>query len=373
MVAKGPHLLRLTRSITRREREQAGHSATFDRLWELYEDESEEASAVTATAAVVANASAGYIAAAAAAAAASAACGSSSAMAVSTEVSAENTPTGCSTGVGREGFLHGDVDVSARLGAVGIDGRSKDDDEETTASMGARVGGDVNETDIVQRNADLVAINRGAGEAAAAAGAAAGAERRPRRPSSGRSSGATSAADRPGSSLRRPRSATSLTGNRASFDGEHGLVQEQDVVTGAGGEGGEGAVRQCWGGDAETKWTGFVIGEGRGEEVEEEEEDEEDEEERGKEDEEEEEDARDGGLADRRGSSGSGRTKASPNGSTRKSRKSGGGGGGTRRGTGGAGAATRWAWKKDLCDLLKRIGGLDKVIPRKSLPGVDTL
>lgn len=42
--AKGPHLLRLTRSITSRERDNLEpHSATFDLLWELYEDERKEA------------------------------------------------------------------------------------------------------------------------------------------------------------------------------------------------------------------------------------------------------------------------------------------------------------------------------------------
>lgn len=41
-VAKGPHLLRLTRSVTYRERNNPDHSSTFDRLWELYEAEGEE-------------------------------------------------------------------------------------------------------------------------------------------------------------------------------------------------------------------------------------------------------------------------------------------------------------------------------------------
>ena len=41
--AKGPHLLRLARSVTFRERENTDHSPTFDRLWELYEAEREEA------------------------------------------------------------------------------------------------------------------------------------------------------------------------------------------------------------------------------------------------------------------------------------------------------------------------------------------
>lgn len=46
-VAKGPHLLRLTRSVTYRERNNPDHSSTFDRLWELYEAEGEEAEVTT--------------------------------------------------------------------------------------------------------------------------------------------------------------------------------------------------------------------------------------------------------------------------------------------------------------------------------------
>lgn len=46
-VAKGPHLLRLTRSVTYRERNTPDHSSTFDRLWELYEAEREEAEVTT--------------------------------------------------------------------------------------------------------------------------------------------------------------------------------------------------------------------------------------------------------------------------------------------------------------------------------------
>lgn len=49
-IAKGPHLLRLTRSITSRELDREGHSLTFDLLWELYEDEKRAAEASGATA-----------------------------------------------------------------------------------------------------------------------------------------------------------------------------------------------------------------------------------------------------------------------------------------------------------------------------------
>ena len=307
-VANGPHLLRLTRSITSRERERAGHSATFDLLWDLYEEERKEAAeaAAAATAAAAAETVAEVMSAGTAAAATARAGGGSCAT------------SGCAR-----------------------QGRMRDGKENGVVSRNSHEGG-------TEREASRQSTSGISAEATVTDTAEAGADKVPRRPSTGNcrvrsGGGATtaSAESRPGKTLRRPRSAGDLaptgSGGDCAWEGAEGL----------------GPARACW-----VK-----------EDIEEEEEEDEEEEEEDEDDEEEEPEELGGRTAPahRRRSSSGGGGDGRKGGSKERARrrKSGKKALPFRRGSGGGPGAlpsTRWRWKKDLCALLKRMGGLDKVM-----------
>ncbi|CAM9989157.1 unnamed protein product [Pylaiella littoralis] len=312
-VANGPHLLRLTRSITSRERERADHSPTFDLLWELYEDERKEGATAAEAAAAAAVAAAVATAISAGTAAATAA------------------RTGCSEaqerrGAGRDEGARSSASAANRVTAAGAT---------TTATT----------TTTSAKKTTLSSDNI------------------PRRPSTRCSRGGGGAGNasecRPGSTLRRPRSAGDSTRM-----GSVGVAVRQEL----------GEVRHCWGdrdregGAGEERRTSSAEREGGGREggvVNNSEDDEDQEEEVEEEDEEEEveEEELGGGMtaARHRRSSGSGGRGRGDSSDRKQRRKSGKQAppGGARRGL--APAAARWRWKKDLCALLKRMGGLDKL------------
>eukprot|EP00752_Nemacystus_decipiens_P001290 g1283.t1 len=325
-VANGPHLLRLTRSITSRERERAGHSATFDLLWDLYEEERREAAeaAAAATAAVAAETVAEVMSAGAAAAATAWAGSSSSCAAV------EKHSRGVRESEGTGGFAREDRVNARKEDGVGLRS-SRAEEAESEASR---------KTDQVSAEGIIMADTAEAGRGKV-----------PRRPSTGnsrvrggRGTATASAECRPGKTLRRPQGAGDLASTGDSSGG--GAWEGAD---------GPGPARACW----------------EKEDVEDEEEEDEDEDEEDDEDEDEEEREEQelgGGMTPaprRRGSSSSGRKGGGSRMERARRRKSSKkapfrrGSGGRR---GGEGAfPSKWRWKKDLCALLKRMGGLDKL------------
>lgn len=329
--ASGPHLLRLTRSITSREREMVGHAATFDLLWDLYEEERKEAAdaAAAATTAAAAETVAEVISAGAAAAAAAPAPAAPAATATGGS-SSSCVADKSQVGGARNGERAGSCPRQDRK-------RGGTEEEKGVGSPHARAEGAESEVSTKASGT--------CGGGTTADTAEAGADKIPRRPSTGCSRGArgggglptTPTECRPGKTLRRPRSAGDLGltgGGDGGWEGAEGL----------------GPARPCW--------------EKRN--VEEEEEDVEEEggvedEEDVEEEEEQEEQELVGGLtpAHRRRSSGRKGGSAERGGRRRKgSNKA----ARFRRGSGReALASPRWRWKKDLCALLKRMGGLDKV------------
>lgn len=286
-IAKGPHLLWLTRSITARERDRKGHSYTFDLLWELYEDEKKEAEASGA-------AEKGSLPALAAA-------GGRAVKRVAWAASV--TTDGAEDGVGSP-----QDDVSAQDGnreeAFGI---STGDESGVVGETGA--------ASVVAPPVDE--------------------KRHPRPPSSGR-----------------PKSV-----DPADEGGQRGVLR---TLVGRRRESGGGMTRTCWGGSEEQQGCegrAQASGEDREEEyveageVEEGEEEEQGREVMGAEIEEEASSSVCGskGASETR----TNRERRNHGASSRKSKKD----SGEERG----GRSTRWKWKKDLCNLLKLMGGLDKV------------
>ncbi|CAM9824824.1 unnamed protein product [Ectocarpus fasciculatus] len=183
----------------------------------------------------------------------------------------------------------------------------------------------------------------------------------PRRPSTGRprsggGAGASTASEcRPGTALRRPVSAGDLMLASCTVEGETG---QEDL----------GAVRRCWGGGEKGVSGEEQEDEEEGDEDEDEEDREEDEEE--EQEQEQEEEVGQGVTSSRfrRCSSASSTVGEKPPTSARPQRRrsSKKDTRGCRRGTrasAGAvhGGRTKWRWKNDLCTLLKRMGGLDKL------------
>ncbi|CAM9555363.1 unnamed protein product, partial [Hapterophycus canaliculatus] len=223
-VANGPHLLRLTRAITTRERERVDHPATFDLLWELYEEERKEAADADAVAAATA---------AAEAVATAISVGSAAAAATnSRSMAGRPRGVGLSDGggagqmdaaTGGEGFMGSAGEIRTGVGM-----------EEGTSKVSGQASVDV-----------PPASQKAEGNIAAATGAE---KKVPRRPSTGRSrvGGGGGGADntlgdfRSGSALRRPLSTGDMT--------------SAGVIDGGDRRGpGEGpsTVRLCWGGDEE--------------------------------------------------------------------------------------------------------------------------
>ena len=286
-IAKGPHLLRLTRSITSRELDREGHPLTFDLLWELYEEEKKAAEASWAT-------EGGSGAAVAAA----------GGRAVKQEAWAASVVSdGDEDGVGSP-----EDDVAAKGG---------DGEEVLRISTGDESGVGV------------------ANDIAPVLAPAAEEKRRPRRPSSGRPKG-------------------------VDPDDECGQRGALRSLVGRRREGGGGTIRKCWGGRGEQQGCrGRTQGNGEERECR-------DVEEGVVEDGKAEEEGREvmgpemeeraissaccvkGALEQRRG------RKPKIHGASSWKAKRGSGGEEERRSAG-------WKWKKDLCSLLKLMGGLDKV------------
>ncbi|CAN0385312.1 unnamed protein product, partial [Ectocarpus sp. 12 AP-2014] len=345
-VANGPHLLRLTRIVTSRERERKGHSSTFDLLWELYEDERKEAAELAAAAAATEAAEA--VAAAILAGSAAAAASSSTAEGLDPEVSVEGA-TRCMT----QATTVGGEEVGSSASQIGTtDGaerkhprneHEKADDSGILGKASSSFSAGTAKMTTTPENHNF-----------------------PRRPSTGRprsgvGGGASTASEcRPGTALRRPVSVGDLKLASCVAEGETGQ--------------GLGAVRRCWEGGE--KGVG-------GEEQEDEQEGDEDEDEEGREEEEEEEEEEQEeevgqGVTPsrvRRSSSFSSTIGEKPASSAHQQRRrSSKDIRGYRRGTrtsAGAihGERTKWRWKHDLCTLLKRIGGLDKLSATKPSTG----
>ncbi|CAM9544318.1 unnamed protein product [Scytosiphon promiscuus] len=348
-VANGPHLLRLTRAITMRERERVGHPATFDLLWELYDEERKEAAEAEAAAATKAAAEAVAAAISAGSAAAAAAAGYENAGGRT-----QGATRSDSGGAGQMGVTAGGEGpaVSATVARYGVGIEAEGPQFSGTTSVG---------------------VSSAPPTAEARAMAAAGAEKKvPRRPSTGRRRGGggegggvsnTPADIRPGSALRRPRSASDVRLAGVVGGGGHGSPEE-----------GPRTARLCWGGDEEgrsevgvrrtsAEWTL---------EIESDEAREEEEEEQEREEEEPSEEVLGGGTIPARRKCSGGRSgekgkmaegkqrRKSSRRSTRGSRGETGESPGTSQGRR-TSAATPWRWKKDLCALLKRMGGLEKL------------
>lgn len=338
-VANGPHLLRLTRIVTSRERERVGHSSTFDLLWELYEDERKEAAELAAAAAAAEAAEA--VAAAILAGSAAAAASRSAAGGLDPEVSVEGA-TSCAT----QATTVGGEEVGSPASQI----RTTDGAERKHPQNGHEEADDSG----IPRRASI-SFSAGTTKMTTTSGNH-DFPRRPstRRPRSGGGGGASTASEcRPGTALRRPVSAGDLMLASCVAEGETGQ--------------GLGAVRRCWEGGEKG-----VGGEEQEDEQEgEEDEVEEDREEEEKEEEEEHEEEIGQGVTPsrlRRSSSFSSTVGEKPASSARQQRRRSSKKGtiGCRRGTAASagaihGGRTKWRWKRDLCTLLKRMGGLDKV------------
>ncbi|CAM9490304.1 unnamed protein product, partial [Ectocarpus sp. 13 AM-2016] len=346
-VANGPHLLRLTRIVTSRERERKAHSSTFDLLWELYEDERKEAAELAAAAAATEAAEA--VAAAILAGSAAAAASSSTAEGLDPEVSVERA-TSCTT----QATTVGSEEVGSSASQIGT-------------TDGAERKYPRNEHDEADDSGILGKASSSLSVGTAKMTTTPGNHNFPRRPSTGRprsggGGGASTASEcRPGTALRRPVSVGDLKLASCVAEGETGQ--------------GLGAVQRCWEGGE--KGVG-------GEEQEDEQEGDEDEDEEGREEEEEEEEEEQEeetgqGVTPgrvRRSSSFSSTIGERPASSAHQERRRSSKKDirGYRRGTrtcAGAihGERTKWRWKRDLCTLLKRIGGLDKLSATKPSTG----
>ncbi|CAM9664200.1 unnamed protein product, partial [Ectocarpus sp. 8 AP-2014] len=215
-VANGPHLLRLTRMVTSRERERVGHSTTFDLLWELYEDERKEAAELAAAAAAAEAAEA--VAAAILAGSAAAAASSSTAGGLDPEVSVEGA-TSCATQATTVGGE--EVGSASQI-------RTKDGGARKHPQNGHE---DADDSGILRRTSS--SPSPGTTKMTTTPGN----HNFPRRPSTGRprsgGGGASTASEcRPGTALRHPVSADDLTLASCVAEGETGQ--------------GLGAVRRCW-------------------------------------------------------------------------------------------------------------------------------
>lgn len=322
---------------------RAGRPATFDLLWELYEEERKEAADAAAAAA----------ASAAAEAVATAISAGSAAAAAAAAADGRNDAGGQPQGVQAPSNAgRTDIAVGGKWSAV---------------SGGKRVGAEEGGSKFSDQAG--VGFPPASSTAEATASTAAVTEKKiPRRPSTGRPRGGgggggvdTQADVRPGTALRRPRSA--------------GDVAPAGAVGGRGSGEGPGMARFCWGGEEGER------GEERARRIsaewllEQEATEEEEEEEREKHEGSEEDLGAETITARRKCSggrnSGEKRNTTERNQRRKSSRKK--STGSSRRGTGDspgvsqgrrASAATPWRWKTDLCAILKRMGGLEKVIHR---------
>ncbi|CBN76549.1 conserved unknown protein [Ectocarpus siliculosus] len=341
-VANGPHLLRLTRIVTSRERERVGHSSTFDLLWELYEDERKEAAELAAAAAAAEAAEA--VAAAILAGSAAAAASSSTAGGLGPKVSVEGA-TSCAT-------------QAATVGGEEVGSASQIRTTDGAARKHPQNGhGDADDSGILGRTSS--SPSPGTTKMTTTPGN----HNFPRRPSTGRprsgGGGASTASEcRPGTALRRPVSADDLMLASCVAEGETGQ--------------GLGAVRRCWEGGEKD-----VGGEEQEDEQEgDEDEDEEDRQEEEEEEEQEEEQEEKIGQGVTPSISFSSTVREKPASSARQQRRRSskkdirGYRRGTRASAGAThGERTKWRWKRDLCTLLKRLGGLNKLSATKPSTG----
>lgn len=329
-VAKPPCLLRLTRSLTMRERSKPGHASTFDLLWELYEGERKEASAITASATT-----------------------SAATRAVAEMISAGSTAAATSLD---------DAYKATRLTLSEGPPAKETVRPEPAISLSTSDRHDAGDT-----KGGISEASSGRGDTARAAESAAGSGPGvlhggdscppvpPKRSFSTRSDDATLAGnERLGIPLTRPRSANAFRSCQWSTSGD----REQEYARKA--EEGIALRRECWrtteddtGGEDVPRGGGYVEDE--------------------KTEERHETEASEGGgeihpektneimatasMSSKRRSKVRERRNVKGSFKIRGSDGSASGGGATLDG----GQSPRWRWKKDLCDLLKRMGGLDKV------------